>query len=158
ISNWAGREGHLLYTIKRGLGTPSFYYTLAYCACVVGFGVRRIRRRRTPYVTVQTLVLMFVQCMPLFILPEIILPWMGRNGWFEHERPLRWIADQLFESYDGSLGHERAYWRSYGFILAFPLNVYNVFTEHPMGLWLGISFLQTCVVIPLIIWRWGKGA
>ncbi|MDP9253599.1 MAG: 4Fe-4S binding protein, partial [Verrucomicrobiota bacterium] len=72
--------------------------------------------------------------------------------------PLRWIADNLFESYDGALGHERAYWRAYGFILAWPLNVYNVFTDHPMWLWLGICFIQTFVIIPLIIFRWGKGA
>jgi NosR/NirI family transcriptional regulator, nitrous oxide reductase regulator len=158
IAEWSSRETNLLYTIKRGLGNPSFYYTLAYCACVFVFGIRRIRRRRTPYVKWQTIVLICSQCIPLFILPELILPWMGHNGFFEPGRPLRWLADQLFESYDGALGHERAYWRSYGFILAFPLNVYNVFTEHPLWLWLGISFLQTFVIIPLIIYRWGKGA
>jgi thioredoxin reductase/ferredoxin len=157
IGRWAGSEGNLLYTIKRGLGNPSFYYTLAYCACVVVFGLRRMKRRPTPYVRWQTVTLMFMQCVPLFILPEIILPWMGRNGWFEPDKPLRWLADHLFESYDGMAGHERAYWRAYGFILAFPLNVYNVFTEHPMWLWLGISFVQTFVIIPLIIFRWGKG-
>jgi NosR/NirI family nitrous oxide reductase transcriptional regulator len=158
IAEWSNRETNLLYTIKRGLGNPSFYYTLAYCTCVFVFGIRRIRRRRTPYVTWQTIVLICSQCIPLFILPEFILPWMGGNGYFEPGHPLRWLADQLFESYDGSLGHERAYWRAYGFILAFPLNVYNVFTDHPLWLWLGISFLQTFVIIPLIIFRWGKGA
>jgi polyferredoxin len=101
---------------------------------------------------------MAFQCIPLFLLPEIILPWMGRNGFFETGQPLRWLADHLFESYDGSLGHERAYWRAYGFILAWPLSVYNVFTEQPMWLWLAICFLQTFVLIPLIIFRWGKGA
>jgi NosR/NirI family transcriptional regulator, nitrous oxide reductase regulator len=158
IAEWSNRETNLLYTIKRGLGNPSFYYTLAYCTCVFVFGIRRIRRRRTPYVKWQTIVLICSQCIPLFILPELILPWMGHNGFFEPGRPLRWLADQLFESYDGVLGHERAYWRSYGFILAFPLNVYNVFTDHPLWLWLAISFLQTFVIIPLIIFRWGKGA
>jgi NosR/NirI family nitrous oxide reductase transcriptional regulator len=158
IAEWSNRETNLLYTIKRGLGNPSFYYTLAYCTCVFVFGIRRIRRRRTPYVKWQTIVLICSQCIPLFILPELILPWMGRNGLFEPGHPLRWLADQLFESYDGSLGHERAYWRAYGFILAFPLNVYNVFTDHPLWLWLGICFLQTFVIIPLIIFRWGKGA
>jgi len=158
IGEWSKREGNLLFTIKRGLGNPSFYYTLAYCSCVVIFGIRRIQRRRTPYVTWQTIILICSQCIPLFILPEIILPWMGRNGYFESGHPLRWLADHLFESYDGSLGHERAYWRAYGFILAFPLNVYNVFTDQPMWLWLGICFLQTFVIIPLIIFRWGKGA
>jgi thioredoxin reductase/ferredoxin len=158
ISDAAKREGNLLYTIKRGLGNPSFYYTLAYCTCVFVFGFRRIRRRRTPYITLQTSVLIFMQCVPLFILPELILPWMGRNGFFEPGHALTGIANQLFESYDGALGHERAYWRSYGFILAFPLNVYNVFTDHPMWTWIVISFVQTFVIIPLIVWRWGKGA
>ncbi len=158
IAQWSGREGNILYTIRRGLGNPAFYYTLAYCTCVAVFGIRRIRRRRTPYVKWQTLVLIASQCLPLFILPEIVLPWMGHNGWFEPHRPLRWLADHLFESYDGLLGHERAYWRAYGFILAWPLNVYNVFTDHPMWLWLGICFVQTFVIIPLIIFRWGKGA
>ncbi len=158
IAEWSRRDTNFLYTVKRGLGNPSFYYTLAYCTCVVVFGIRRIRRRRTPYVKWQTLALMASQCLPLFILPELLLPWAGRNGWFEPGHPLRWLADQLFETYDGSLGHERAYWRAYGFVLAFPLNVYNVFTEHPMWLWLGICFLQTFVLIPLIIFRWGKGA
>ena len=158
LAEMSKREGNLVYTIKRGLGNTSFYYTLAYCACVVGFGVARIRRRRTQYVKWQTLTLMAVQCLPLFILPEILLPWAGRNGWFEEHSPLRWLADNLWEPYDGALGHDRAYWRSYGFILAWPLNVYNVFTDHPLWLWLGISFVQTFVIIPLIIFRWGKGA
>ena len=33
---------------------PSFWYTIAYSLIVTVFGIRRIRRRRTPYVTVQT--------------------------------------------------------------------------------------------------------
>jgi len=158
IADWSSRETNLLYTLKRALGNPSFYYSLAYCTFVAVFGIRRIRRRRTPYVTRQTITLMVVQWLPLFILPEFILPWMGRGGYFEPGHPLRWLADQLFERYDGLLGHERAYWRAYGFILAFPLYVYNVFTEHPMWLWLGISFVQTFVIVPLIVYRWGKGA
>ena len=40
IAEWSGREGNLLYTIKRGLGNPSFYYTLAYCACVTASASR----------------------------------------------------------------------------------------------------------------------
>jgi polyferredoxin len=144
--------------VKRDLGNPSFYYSLAYCTVVIVFGVRRIRRRPTPYVRWQTLTLMLVQTLPLFILPEIVLPWIGRNGYFEPGHPLRWLADNLFERHDGALGHERAYWRAYGFVLAFPLNVYEVFTDHPMWLWLGISFLQTFVIIPLVIYRRGKGA
>jgi thioredoxin reductase/ferredoxin len=157
-AEWKGREGTFIYTLRKGLANPAFYYTLAYCTCVTVFGIRRIRRRRTPYVTLQTTVLILFQCIPLFILPEIVLPWMGRNGMFEAGRPLRGVADALFETYDGGIGHERAYWRAYGFILAFPLNVYNVFTDHPLWWWLGISFVQTFVIIPLLIYKWGKGA
>ncbi len=156
IADWSNRETNLLFTVRRGLGNPAFYYTLVYCALVAVFGVRRIRRRKTRYVTLQTLTLIAIQCVPLFLLPEILLPWMGRNGFFSHGGASQWLADHLFERYD-AIGHERAYWRSYGFVLAFPLNVYNVFTDRPMWLWLAICFVQTFVIIPLLDPPLGKG-
>ncbi len=158
LADWSNREGNLLHTVKQGMGDASWYYGFVYSVIVVIFGVRRIRRRRTPYVKWQTLTLMAIQVVPLFLLPDLILPWMGRNGWFEPGHPLRGIADHLFESYDGALGHERAYWRAIGFLLAWPLLAYNVFTEQPNLWWLAISFVQTFVLIPFIVWRWGKGA
>ena len=158
VGEWSRREGNLLYTLKNGFGDPSWDYGFLYSVIVVVFGLRRIRRRQTPYVTRQTLVLMAIQVFPLFIIPDVLLPWLGRNGWFEPGHPLRGIADHLFESYDGPRGHERAYWRAIGFLLAWPLLVYNVFMEQPNYWWLGISFVQTFVLIPLIVWRWGKGA
>ena len=72
-----------------------------------------------------------MQWVFLLLLPHIVLPWVGRNGYFEPRRSLRWIADQLFERTDGFLGHERAYWRAYGFIVPFPLNVHNVIDRPP---------------------------
>lgn len=157
----------LLGTIAVSLKSRSFYYTLAYSSCIVLFGVARIRRRKTPYVTLQTIVLMLVQVIPLFILPEILLPYLGYHGAFDHGLG-KSIADNLFESYIPEAqylarqwpewGHPRAYWRAYGFVLAWPLMVYNVFTDAPILWWLVISFLQTFVIIPLLIWRWGKGA
>jgi len=54
--------------------------------------------------------------------------------------------------------HGREYWRAYGFILAWPLLVYNVFTTDPLWWWLGICFVQTFVLIPGMIYFWGKGA
>jgi thioredoxin reductase/ferredoxin len=143
-------------TIELSLQKPSFYYTLAYSACIVAFGIRRIRRRRTPYVTAQTVTLAAIQVFPLFLLPFVILPWMGHNGWFDTGAG-RWLADQLFPLTEWD-NHGREYWRSVGLILAWPLLPWNVFTSHPLGLWLVISLVQTFVIIPLLIRRWGKGA
>ncbi|MEY4071009.1 MAG: hypothetical protein RL721_1623 [Candidatus Eisenbacteria bacterium] len=130
---------------------PSFWYTLAYTIAIALFGARRIRRRATPYVTAQTLTLMAVQVVPLFLLPEFLLPLAGANGALPSD-----IADALFPAV--SYGHGREYWRAYGFILAWPLNVYNVFTHQPLWAWIGIGALQTFVLIPWAVLRWGKGA
>ncbi|MFM8558144.1 MAG: NAD(P)-binding domain-containing protein, partial [bacterium] len=66
------------------------------------------------------------------------------------------LADALFPAV--SYGHGREYWRAYGFILAWPLNVYNIFTHQPLWAWIGIGALQTFVLIPWAVLRWGKGA
>jgi ferredoxin len=151
-ASFAGDDPNsLLSVIATSASSPSFWYTLAYSLLVVIFGVRRIRRRRTPYVTVQTFALMAIQVLPLFILPEIVLPWLGRNALLPAN-----LLDALFPAVD--YGNGREYWRAYGFVLAWPLNVYNVFTDQPLGWWLAIAFAQTFVLIPLIILRWGKGA
>jgi NAD-dependent dihydropyrimidine dehydrogenase PreA subunit len=143
--------GSLVAVVATSASSPSFWYTLAYSSLVVIFGLRRIRRRATPYVTAQTWVLMAVQVLPLFVLPEIVLPYLGRNGLLPAG-----LLDSLFPAVD--YGHGREYWRAYGFVLAWPLNVYNVFTDRPLVWWLVIAFAQTCVLIPLIIYFWGKGA
>lgn len=157
IGQMAGTETHLLYTIKMALGRPSFYFTFVYALVVSIFGIRRIRRTRTRYVLWQTLTLMFVQWFFLCLLPEIFLPWAGRNGYFEPGERLRLLADNLFERVDGFRGHERAYWRAYGLIVPFPLNVANLFTDRPMWTWIGISVVQLAAIIPLMVRRWGKG-
>ena len=131
---------------------PGFYYTLAYSAIVVIFGFKRIRRRKTPYVKVQTLTLMAIQVLPLFLLPEVLLPYLGGNGWL----PAGFL-DALFPASEYAV-HGREYWRAYGFILAWPLLVYNVFTTDPLWWWIGICFVQTFVLIPGMIYYWGKGA
>jgi len=107
-----------------------------------------------------------VQALPLFLLPELILPWLGYNGVFDTGGGAM-LGDSLFERFipeDAYLAHEwpewghpRAYWRAYGLILAWPLMVYNVFTHEPIAGWLLISFVQTFVIIPLLVWRFGKG-
>lgn len=137
------------------LREPGFYYSLAYCTCVVLFGIDRMRRKRTPYVRVQTLTLMAIQVVPLFLLPYFILPAMGRAGWFDAGIG-KTIADNLFPAVNYGFGRE--YWRAFGLILAWPLFVWNFFTEQPLTWWLVIGGVQTFVLIPAIIWRWGKGA
>ena len=149
--------GHLITAVKNAASDRSFYYSLAYCLCVLIFGIRRIKRRKTPYVKRQTIVLNLFQWIPLFILPYVVLPWMGTNGWFADGAALSGFADLFFEKYDDT-GHSRAYWRAFGFILAWPLFVFNVFTDEPMWGWLVLSLIQTFVIIPLIVRRWGKGA
>jgi len=131
---------------------PGFYYTLAYSAIVVIFGVKRIRRRKTPYIRVQTLTLMAIQVLPLFILPEVVLPWLAKNGLLSTA-----FLDALFPTSEYAV-HGRQYWRAYGFILAWPLFIWNVFSTDPLWWWLAICFVQTFVLIPGMIYFWGKGA
>ncbi|MCH6257135.1 NAD(P)-binding domain-containing protein [Puniceicoccaceae bacterium K14] len=140
---------NLLHHIRIGMNQPGFYYSLAYCVCVVIFGLRRIKRRKTPYVKLQTITLAVIQIGPLFLLPWILLPWTGALGWWDSGFGAM-IGDALWP--DGS------YWRAFGLILAWPLFVYNWFTAEPLWGWLILGFLQTFVIIPFIVWRWGKGA
>jgi polyferredoxin len=93
---------------------------------------------------------MTVQVVPLFLLPEILLPYLNAHGLLPQG-----LADALFP--EASYGHGRVFWRAYGFILAWPLNVYNVFTEEPLPVWLWISGIQTLVLIPFGIFFFGKG-
>jgi polyferredoxin len=99
---------------------------------------------------------MAIQVLPLFLLPELILPWLGHNGWWSAGAG-QWFADAFFPE-AGYDPNGREYWRAYGFILAWPLMVWNWFTAQPLWGWLIVGSIQTFVIIPLIIRRWGKGA
>ncbi|MFB6248399.1 MAG: NAD(P)-binding domain-containing protein, partial [Salinibacter sp.] len=142
----------LLDVTLTSMQRPGFYYTFAYSALVVIFGIRRIRRRKTPYIKAQTLTLMAVQVLPLFLLPQILLPWLGGNGLLPTA-----VLDALFPTSEYAV-HGREYWRATGFILAWPLFIWNVFTAEPLWWWLAICVLQTFVIIPGMIYFWGKGA
>lgn len=140
---------NLLSHLRGAMNQPGFYYSLAYCVCVVAFGIRRIKRRRTPYVKLQTLTLSAFQVIPLFVLPWLLLPWLGALGWWESGLS-GMIGDWFWPNGE--------YWRAFGLILAWPLFVYNWFTAEPLWGWLILGFLQTFVLIPFIVWKWGKGA
>lgn len=154
-------------TLAISMRGKSFYYTLLYSLAIVWFGIVRIRRRKTPYVRLQTLSLISIQVIPLFLLPELVFPWLGYNGWFDSGVGA-WFANSFFELYISADAwaadqwpgdyHPRAYWRAYGFILAWPLMVYNIFTPSPIWPWIILGFIQTFVLIPLIVRKWGKGA
>ncbi|MDY7109886.1 MAG: NAD(P)-binding domain-containing protein [Planctomycetota bacterium] len=150
LGEWAASPASPIGVLLNSAKGPAFYYTLAYSLIVVIFGWRRIRRRRTPYITWQTITLAAIQVIPLFLLPELILPWLDGLGFFEQTGLGRWLESTLFPG--GS------WWRAYGLILAWPLFVYNFFTSEPIWGWLVLGSLQTFVIIPLLIWRWGKGA
>lgn len=154
IGGAAETEGTILNTILKSAEGRSFYYSLAYCLLVAIFGYRRVKRRKTPYVKLQTICLVSVQWIPLFILPEMILPWMGANGAFDSGLGLT-FAENFFSNGEGN---NAEYWRAYGFILAWPLFVANWFTAAPLWGWLIVGFVQTFVIIPWIVLRWGKGA
>jgi thioredoxin reductase/ferredoxin len=142
-------------TLTISLKDPGFYYSLAYCTAVLLFGIRRVRRRKTPYVRRQTIALTLIQWIPLFLLPFVLLPYLGHNGVFDSGFG-KTFADNLFPT--ANYGHGREYWRAFGFILAWPLFIWNVFSWKPLSWWLAICFVQTFVLIPLIVRRWGKGA
>lgn len=142
-------SGAFSRALSDAIASPGFYYSLAYCVAIVLFGYRRIQRRRTPYVTRQTLSLMAFQVIPLFLLPYLVLPWMGNAGVFDNGF-MKTVGDNLFP--------DHSYWRSFGFILAWPLFVWNFFNWKPLTWWLVIGGVQTFVLIPWMVRRWGKGA
>jgi len=150
IANAARDPSTLAGVLAISASGPSFWYTLAYSIVIVVFGLRRIARRKTPYITAQTLTLMAIQVVPLFLLPEIVLPLLGAHGLIP-----KGIADALFPAV--TYGHGREYWRAYGFILAWPLNVYNIFTHEPLWAWIAIGFVKTFVLLPLGVRAFGKG-
>lgn len=152
-----GEPGGLVHTFfSAARSDPGFTFALLYTTVIVVFGIRRIRRRRTPYITRQTSTLMAIQVVPLFVLPYLVFPWMYHHGWFSSGGFGEWFGMTFLS--DGLGGEPNQFWRAFGFILAWPLFIYNIFTEAPIWGWIVLGFIQTFVIIPLIVRRWGKGA
>ncbi|MEM9252506.1 MAG: NAD(P)-binding domain-containing protein [Planctomycetota bacterium] len=149
LGEWAKNPANPIGVLLNSAQGRSFYYTLLYTGLIVVFGIRRIRRRKTPYVKWQTLTLMAVQVVPLFLLPEFLLPWLAGLGAFDSGFGA-WIANTFFPN--------QSWWRAYGLILAWPLMAWNWFTHEPIWGWLILGFLQTFVAIPAMVYFWGKGA
>ncbi len=128
--------------------SQSFWYTGFYSLTILLFGIRRINVKPTTYIKYQTWTLILIQALPLFFLPEIILPYLGKIGALGLQDGF--ILTQVFPG--------ESYWRSYGFILAWPLNFSNLYNSNITTFWMVFSLFQTFVFIPYIVYRWGKGA
>lgn len=122
---------------------PGFWYSALYTLAIIVFGVRRMLRHKTRYVTLQTTSLILFQTLLLFLLP-VFLPTLAERGYVP-----QWLIEQAFP--DGS------YWRVFGFVLAYPLFIYNVLTDQPIFFWLILSLVQTFLLLPLLIYFYGKG-
>ncbi|MCB0752398.1 MAG: NAD(P)-binding domain-containing protein, partial [Ignavibacteriae bacterium] len=128
--------------------SQSFWYTAFYSVTILVFGLRRIHVKPTRYIKYQTWSLILIQALPLFILPEFVFPFLGKIGALGGENGF--VFTQVFPN--------QSYWRSYGFVLAWPLNFSNLYNGNITTFWLIFSLLQTFVFIPAIVYKWGKGA
>ncbi len=135
--------------------SQSFYYTGFYSLTILIFGLRRMKVKPTKYIIYQTTVLILIQIFPLFLLPEIILPYLGKIGALGS--PDGFILQQVFPTGNWE-GAQPSYWRAYGFILAWPLNFVNLYDGNITTFWFVFSIIQTFVIIPLLVYKWGKGA
>ena len=140
--------GERYFGIKILDKSQSFWYTGFYSLTILLFGLRRIKVNPTKYIKYQTWSLILIQAIPLFILPEFILPFLGSHGMLGTENGF--MLTQVFP--------HNSYWRSYGFILAWPLFFSNLYNSGITSFWLVFSLVQTFVFIPLIVLKWGKGA
>jgi polyferredoxin len=128
--------------------SQSFWYTGFYSLTILIFGLRRMKMKPTRYIIFQTWSLILIQALPLFILPEFIFPALGKAGLLGSSDGF--VMSQVFP--------KESYWRSYGFILAWPLNFSNLYNSNITTFWLLFSLFQTFVFIPFIVYKWGKGA
>ncbi len=126
---------------------PSFWYGLMYCVTMTVFGARRVKVRPTPYIKAQTATLVAIQWVFLWLLPEIVIPWAGEAGLLGDPGGI--LRTQVFPG--------DSWWRAYGLVLAWPLFMWNLVSGEPTVFWLGLSVIQTGVLIPLGIRTFGKG-
>jgi polyferredoxin len=104
--------------------------------------LRRVFTRKTRYIRYQVLTLALVQGVFLFLLPfhlfdAVLKPNLDPNGW---------ILRELFPA---------GKWSSFGFILFWPLNMADFGKS---AFWTVFPFFQTFVLLPWLMFRWGKGA
>ncbi|WP_411823341.1 NAD(P)-binding domain-containing protein [Leptospira sp. 'Mane'] len=127
---------------------PGFHYTFLYSLTILVFGIRRISVKPTQYIKLQTFSLISVQWFFLFLLPEIILPFLGKAGYLGAKDGF--LLTQVFPA--------EAYWKAYGFILAWPLSMGVLYDGGITDFWLIYGLVFSFGVIPLLVYHYGKGA
>ena len=102
-----------------------------------------MKMKPTRYIKYQTWTLILIQALPLFILPEFIFPLLGKIGALGAKDGF--ILSQVFPG--------ESYWRSYGFILAWPLNFSNLYIHNVTTFWLVFSLVANfcCSFLTLFI-------
>ncbi|TGL53154.1 4Fe-4S binding protein [Leptospira kemamanensis] len=128
--------------------SPAFHYTFLYSLTILVFGIRRILVRKTEYIFYQTLSLIGVQIFFLFLLPEIILPKLGEFGYLGSQEGF--LRTEVFPN--------DAYWKAYGLILAWPLNMGVLYDGGITTFWFLYGLSISFGIIPLLVYHYGKGA
>ncbi|MEK7487083.1 MAG: NAD(P)-binding domain-containing protein [Planctomycetota bacterium] len=149
--------------VKRFIPLPEWFrfdnlmiYSLLYGLIMLVFGIRRIRRTPTSYVKKQTLLLLFIQWVPLTLIPLVFIPMLDAGhylpDWFKIQ-VLELPPEQPIVGFDA--------WKFLGLILAWPLFPWIVISHigSPMSLfWCLYTPILSFFIIPLLIYYFGKGS
>ena len=130
-----------------------FIYGSLYSAAVLIFGVLRIKRKPTNYVKLQTITLILIQIIPLWILPTLLVPWLGHIDLLPS-----WFKTQVLMVDSTTYLTGSNCWRIYGLVLAWPLFPFIWLDCNVTSFWLIYGILQTFIIIPSLIYFYGKGA
>jgi len=130
-----------------------FLYGMIYSILVFVFGIRRMKRKPTRYIRLQTWTLIFFQVITLWILPTMLIPWLGSIGLIP-----AWFKTQVLMVGADSYLTGGNCWRAYGLVLAWPLFPFLFLEQNPTTFWLIFGSFQSFVLIPWLIYHYGKGA
>ncbi len=119
---------------------PTYYYSLFYTLTILIFGIYRMQRTPTPYIITQTMTLIVIQALFLFVIPFFLYDRFIAGALSDG------LREQLFPS---------GKWSSFAFILFWPLNI-NEFGNSAFWTW--FPFVQTFGILFLLVYFWGKGA
>lgn len=119
---------------------PTYFYSLLYCSTMLLFGLRRCMVKPTRYILLQTSSLVIIQIFFLFLLPfHLYDPVIVDQFAADH-----WMRTQVLPNK----------WAAFGLILFWPLFMGNFGIT---TFWTWFPFVQTGLMLFLLIRYWGKG-